>query len=99
PLPHLPPFPTRRSSDLLRAGHWQTTLGIGLKGKTLGLIGLGNLGSQVAGFGKAFGMEVLAWSQNLTAERAAAAGASLTSKEDLLDRKSTRLNSSHRTIS
>jgi phosphoglycerate dehydrogenase-like enzyme len=69
-----------------RAGHWQTTLGIGLKGKTLGLLGLGRLGSQVARVGQAFGMEVIAWSQNLTAERAAAAGAALVTKEELFAR-------------
>src|SRR5688572_2334208 len=70
----------------LRAGHWQTTLGVGLNGKTLGVIGLGTLGSRVAGFGKAFEMEVLAWSPNLTSERAASAGASLVTKEELLRR-------------
>ena len=70
----------------LRAGRWQTTLGVGLNGKTLGVIGLGTLGSRVALFGKAFEMEVLAWSQNLTADRAAAAGATLVSKDELLRR-------------
>ena len=60
-----------------REGHWQVSVGIGLQGKTLGVIGLGNLGSQVATVGKAFGMEVIAWSQNLTAERAAQFGATL----------------------
>ncbi len=69
-----------------RAGHWQTTLGIGLKGKTLGLLGLGRLGSQVARVGQAFGMEVIAWSQNLTTERAAEAGAALVTKEELFAR-------------
>jgi phosphoglycerate dehydrogenase-like enzyme len=69
-----------------RAGHWQTTLGIGLKGKTLGLLGLGRLGSQVARVGQAFGMEVIAWSQNLTAERAATAGAALVTKDELFAR-------------
>jgi phosphoglycerate dehydrogenase-like enzyme len=69
-----------------RAGHWQTTLGIGLKGKTLGLLGLGRLGSQVARVGQAFDMEVIAWSQNLTAERATAAGAALVTKEELFAR-------------
>jgi phosphoglycerate dehydrogenase-like enzyme len=70
----------------VRAGRWQTTLGIGLKGKTLGLIGLGRLGGQVAEIGKAFGMEVVAWSQNLTAERATAAGATLVGKDELFQR-------------
>jgi phosphoglycerate dehydrogenase-like enzyme len=69
-----------------RTGHWQTTLGIGLKGKTLGLLGLGRLGSQVARVGQAFGMEVIAWSQNLTAERAAEAGVALVTKEALFAR-------------
>jgi len=69
-----------------RAGRWQTTLGLGLKGKTLGLLGLGRLGSQVARVGNAFGMEVIAWSQNLTAERAREAGAQLVSKDELFAR-------------
>ena len=46
-------------------GYWQTTIGTELKGKILGLIGLGRVGSQVAQIGKAFGMQVLAWSENL----------------------------------
>ena len=54
----------------VKEGEWQTTLGVGLKGKTLGLIGLGNLGGQVANYGNAFGMNVIAWSQNLTEEKA-----------------------------
>jgi phosphoglycerate dehydrogenase-like enzyme len=70
----------------VREGRWQTTLGLGLRGKTLGLIGLGRLGTQVARIGKAFGMEVVAWSQNLTAERAAEAGAALAGKDDLFAR-------------
>ena len=67
-----------------REGRWQTTLGSGLNGKALGILGLGKLGSQVASIGKAFGMSILAWSQNLTAERAAQHGATLTSKDQLL---------------
>ncbi len=67
-----------------RGGHWQTTLGLGLRGKGLGVIGLGRLGSQVAAFGRAFGMPVIAWSQNLTPQQAAACGAMLVSKDDLL---------------
>jgi phosphoglycerate dehydrogenase-like enzyme len=70
----------------VREGRWQTTLGFGVRGKTLGLIGLGRLGTQVARIGKAFGMEVVAWSQNLTAERAAEAGAALAGKDDLFAR-------------
>lgn len=64
-------------------GAWQTTLGRGLHGKTLGVLGLGRLGAQVAAVGKAFGMDLIAWSQNLTAERATAVGARLVSKEAL----------------
>ena len=69
-----------------REGRWQTTLGLGLNGKTLGVLGLGTLGSRVARVGRAFEMEVLAWSQNLTAERAAEVGAALTPKDELLAR-------------
>jgi phosphoglycerate dehydrogenase-like enzyme len=70
----------------MRAGRWQTTLGVGLHGKTLGTVGLGSLGTQMAGFGKMLGMEVLAWSQNLTAEAAIAGGAVLVSKDELMAR-------------
>jgi phosphoglycerate dehydrogenase-like enzyme len=59
----------------MRAGGWQTTTGMTLCGKTLGLLGLGRVGKRMAGYAKAFGMEPIAWSQNLTAEAAAAAGA------------------------
>jgi phosphoglycerate dehydrogenase-like enzyme len=68
----------------VRRGGWQHTIGDDLSGKTLGVIGLGHIGSQVAKIGLAFGMRVLAWSQNLTAEKCAAAGAALVSKEELL---------------
>jgi phosphoglycerate dehydrogenase-like enzyme len=68
----------------LKAGAWwQSTLGLDLAGKTLGVIGLGKLGSKVAQIGRAFGMKVIAWSQNLTADKARDAGATLVSKEDL----------------
>jgi phosphoglycerate dehydrogenase-like enzyme len=70
----------------VRDGGWQHSIGDDLSGKTLGLIGLGNLGSKVAGIGQAFGMQIIAWSQNLTADKAAAAGAALVSKEELLRR-------------
>jgi phosphoglycerate dehydrogenase-like enzyme len=70
----------------IRAGKWQTTLGIGLNGKTLGVIGLGRLGAMVAKFGKAFDMKVIAWSQNLTDARAAELGVELVGKEDLFAR-------------
>jgi phosphoglycerate dehydrogenase-like enzyme len=67
----------------LRAGGWQSTIGDGLHGKTLGVVGLGNIGSEVARIGVAFGMNVNAWSQNLTPEKAQACGARLVSKEEL----------------
>ena len=69
-----------------REGKWQTSVGLGLNGKTLGVLGLGTLGSRVARVGRAFEMEVLAWSQNLTAGRAAEVGATLTPKDELLAR-------------
>ena len=69
-----------------RAGRWQISMGLGLNGKTLGLMGLGRLGSEVARVGNAFQMDVIAWSQNLTAERAAECGATLVSKDELLAR-------------
>jgi phosphoglycerate dehydrogenase-like enzyme len=68
----------------VRLGSWQHTLGDGLAGKTLGIVGLGNVGSGVAKVGLAFGMNVIAWSQNLTSEAARAVGAHLVSKEELL---------------
>src|SRR4051812_48865022 len=70
----------------LRSGKWHEGLaaGIGLQGKRLGVIGLGKIGARVAAVGKAFGMDVVAWSQNLTAEKAAEAGVGFSSKEALL---------------
>jgi phosphoglycerate dehydrogenase-like enzyme len=73
-----------RQQEALRAGRWQTRIGQGLEGKTLGVIGLGNLGSRVAQVGLAFGMRVLAWSQNLTEAAAEAAGATKVDKTTLL---------------
>jgi phosphoglycerate dehydrogenase-like enzyme len=67
----------------VREGRWQTTLGPSLAGLTLGCLGLGNLGSQVARVGKAFRMDVIAWSQNLTQERCEEVGARLVSKDEL----------------
>jgi phosphoglycerate dehydrogenase-like enzyme len=67
----------------LRAGDWQTTVGVDLHGKTLGVLGLGRLGSRVAGIGAAFGMRPIAWSANLTAERCAEKGVALVSKDEL----------------
>jgi phosphoglycerate dehydrogenase-like enzyme len=69
-----------------REGRWQTSLGLGLNGKTLGVLGLGTLGSRAARVGRAFEMDVLAWSQNLTAERATEVGATLVTKDELLAR-------------
>jgi phosphoglycerate dehydrogenase-like enzyme len=68
----------------VRGGEWQHSVGDDLSGQTLGILGLGNLGSKVAQVASAFGMKVIAWSQNLTADRAAAAGAALVTKEELL---------------
>jgi phosphoglycerate dehydrogenase-like enzyme len=70
----------------MREGRWQTTVGVGLRGKTLGVVGLGKLGSEVAKIGKAFGMELIAWSENLTPERAAAVGAERVGKDELFRR-------------
>jgi phosphoglycerate dehydrogenase-like enzyme len=67
----------------LRSGGWQRRIGSDLKGKTLGVLGLGNIGGEVARIGHAFGMRVIAWSENLTAEKATAAGAELVRKEEL----------------
>ncbi|HQV57478.1 MAG TPA: D-2-hydroxyacid dehydrogenase family protein [Ilumatobacteraceae bacterium] len=68
----------------LRAGGWQTRVGIGLHGKRLGVIGLGRLGGLVAKVGLAFGMDVVAWSQNLTEERCAQVGVNLVDRDTLL---------------
>src|SRR6476659_6275811 len=68
----------------LKAGApWQTTIGRDLEGLTLGILGLGKLGQRSAAVGKAFGMKTIAWSQNLTEEKAKAAGADYVSKDDL----------------
>jgi phosphoglycerate dehydrogenase-like enzyme len=75
-----------QTRERLRRGGWQDFLGWGLEGKTLGLVGLGNIGRQVAEIAKAFRMKVLAWSQNLSAERAAEGGAEYVSKDDLFRR-------------
>src|SRR5271170_4022687 len=70
----------------LRSGGWQRHVGDEIAGRTLGLIGLGNIGREVARIGKAFGMTVIAWSQNLTAEQAADAGAVKVPKDELFRR-------------
>jgi len=69
----------------LKAGvPWQATLGMDIEGKTLGVLGLGKLGARAAGVGKAFGMKVVAWSQNLMPERCKEVGVEYSTKEDLL---------------
>jgi phosphoglycerate dehydrogenase-like enzyme len=80
-LRHIP-----EEAAAMRQGGWQTTVGRGLEGKTLGILGLGRLGSRMARIGAAFGMRVLAWSANLTAEAAAAAGAERVEKAELFAR-------------
>ncbi|SPM32874.1 Phosphoglycerate dehydrogenase or related dehydrogenase [Mycobacterium rhizamassiliense] len=69
----------------MRDGGWQTTLGMTLSGKTLGILGLGRTGTRMAQYAKAFGMNVIAWSQNLTDEAAAAAGARRVEKPALFE--------------
>jgi len=76
----------REETENMYQGYWQTTLGTELKGKTLGVIGLGKQGTQVTNIAKAFGMEVIAWSENLKIADAQAKGALAVSKEDLLER-------------
>ena len=70
--------------DNMFQGYWQTTIGVELKGKILGLIGLGRVGSQVAKVGKAFGMEVMAWSENLNLNLCKELGVLPCNKEDLI---------------
>jgi len=70
--------------DNMYQGYWQTTLGVELKGKILGLIGLGRVGSQVAKIGKAFGMQVMAWSENLDLDKCKELDVLPSSKEDLI---------------
>jgi phosphoglycerate dehydrogenase-like enzyme len=72
-------------SNSVRVGGWQRTVGTDLRGKTLGIMGLGRIGSQVARIGSAFGMNPVAWSQNLTTEACNAAGATLVSKDQLFE--------------
>jgi len=69
----------------MRKGGWQARLGNTLEGRTLGLVGLGRLGAQIAEIAKVFRMSVVAWSRNLTAERAAECGARLVSKAELFE--------------
>ena len=70
--------------DNMFQGYWQTTIGIEIKGKILGLIGLGRVGSQVAKIGKAFGMQVMAWSENLDLDKCKELEVLPCSKEDLI---------------
>jgi len=70
----------------VRSGGWQQAVGTDLRGKTLGVLGLGRIGSQVARIGSAFRMNLIAWSQNMTPEVAKAAGAVLVSKDQLFER-------------
>jgi phosphoglycerate dehydrogenase-like enzyme len=72
-------------SNSVRSGGWQQTVGTDLCGNTLGILGLGRIGSEVARIGRAFGMNVIAWSQNLTSETAEAAGATRVSKDQLFE--------------
>ena len=70
----------------MREGHWGVHLPLGLSGRTLGVVGLGTLGGGVARVGKAFDMDVIAWSQNLSAERCAELGVELVAKDELFTR-------------
>ncbi len=72
-----------REDRAMRAGLWQTELGMGLEGRTLGVVGLGRIGGRVAGLAQAFGMKVQAWSQNMKAETAEHFGATLVDKQAL----------------
>jgi len=95
-LRHIP-----QEDKATRQGHWQTTLGNELRGKILGIIGMGHLGSRIAAIGNAFEMQVIAWSQNLDSARATQCGATLVTKDELLTRSdilSIHLKLSDRTI-
>jgi phosphoglycerate dehydrogenase-like enzyme len=72
-------------SNSVRSGGWQQTVGLDLGGKTLAVLGLGRIGSQVARIGSAFGMNLITWSQNMTSEAAKASGATLVSKDQLFE--------------
>src|SRR3989449_6470614 len=75
-----------REDAATRAGHWGTTVGMSLEKRGLGVLGLGRLGAKVARGGVAFEMSVIAWSENLTAERAAQCGATLVTRDELFAR-------------
>ena len=70
----------------VREGRWQTTIGVDLRGRTLGLLGVGKLGGELAAFAKAFQMKLIGWSQNLTAEAAVAKGVERVEKDELFRR-------------
>jgi phosphoglycerate dehydrogenase-like enzyme len=72
-----------KENSAVRDRGWQSSIGEDLHGKTLGVLGLGNIGREVARIGRAFGMKIIAWSQNMTPEMATAAGATLVAKEEL----------------
>jgi phosphoglycerate dehydrogenase-like enzyme len=72
-------------ANALRAGQWQQGLGGDLQGKTLAILGLGSIGQRVARFGQVFGMRVIAWSENLTAERAAEVDVTYVNKQELFE--------------
>ena len=76
----------KQESENMYQGYWQTAIGFELKGKTLGIMGLGNLGSMVAKVGKAFGMEVIAWSENLKMADAEKHGVMAVTKEELFEK-------------
>jgi phosphoglycerate dehydrogenase-like enzyme len=75
-----------QESQRMREGGWQSSAGLILEGRTLGLLGLGRIGLRMAHYAHAFGMEVIAWSQNLTAEAAAHAGVQRVAKDELFRR-------------
>ncbi|MCD5973876.1 D-2-hydroxyacid dehydrogenase family protein [Pseudomonas quasicaspiana] len=72
-------------ANSLRSGQWQIGIGSDLHGKTLGILGLGSIGKWIARYGLAFGMNVIAWSENLTAEAAAESGVTYVSKQELFE--------------
>ena len=76
----------KQESENMYQGYWQTTIGFELKGKTLGIMGLGTLGSMVAKVGKAFGMEIIAWSENLKIAEAEKHGVMAVTKEELFEK-------------
>lgn len=76
----------KQESENMYQGYWQTTIGFELKGKTLGIMGLGKLGCMVAKVGKAFGMDIIAWSENLKMSHAEENGALAVTKDELFEK-------------